>query len=461
MPRRKRGTRRPAGPARRRTGSRRPARGPRNRSGERIEALLGQTRGRNDTARDHRRPEQSWLGHRTLDTKRDRELFAGLVTLDFDFLMAQDFAAAPRVLMDLLPQSVVGRAQNGHGWFTDEFGTALRFPDATFERVLSILEQADPNLRAHAVRDRRTRMLHGFGDWLLTHLHQSEFDLVGPDGPLFGIDFLADERWDARAFLTGLVLAGRMDDWSCRETSMYQHKRTFTGMPYQIGGGDILLVDRERFELLGLGDTGRTVFGDEQLDELRRLGVICRNRDGDHIFPVHDQAYFRRRMGDGVCDDMALILVGALHGLSGMMGAFVMDAIDTYDKYLLRLTWGGYDGWLAEQVQERFIAREGQPLVGDREIFDLIHFAAKRNDPPTPFSSSHRRLIQVERGATTATVINHWRFLQGQPLDDVKLGFNRVPARLFYTAARDRLAAVGVNVPEPSYLAGKGKRRRV
>ena len=48
-------------------------------------------------------------------------------------------------------------------------------------------------------------------------------------------------------------------------------------------------------------------------------------------------------MGDGVCDDLAMIYVGAQHGYDAMLGAFVMDAIDTYDKYLLDLTWGGFD----------------------------------------------------------------------------------------------------------------------
>ena len=105
-----------------------------------------------------------------MDLRRDRELFERLVALDFDYLMAQNFAARPGALADLLPQSVLGRAQNGHGWFTDEFGTSLRFPEATFDRVLSVLEQADPNMRGNSVRRRRGRMLRRFGDWLCDHL---------------------------------------------------------------------------------------------------------------------------------------------------------------------------------------------------------------------------------------------------------------------------------------------------
>ncbi len=117
-----------------------------------------------------------------------------------------------------------------------------------------------------------------------------------------------------------------------------------------------------------------------------------------------------------------MIWIAAHHGWSGLLGAFLMDAIDTYDKYLRDLTWGGYDTWLARQVQERFRAREGRPLVGDREILDLIAFAAKRNDPPVGLSSSHRRLIQTEQGSAVPTLLNHWRFVQGEPVFEIAAG---------------------------------------
>lgn len=426
-------------------------RGRKQAAAKRVEDLLDQVSGRNDDQRDQRR-ESRWLGFRTLDLNRHRELFDRLVALDFDYLFAQRFAARPQVLADLLPQSVLGRAQNGHGWFTDEFGTALRFPDATFDRILTVLERGDPNLQGHRVRRRRGDMLRGFGTWLMERLTDPELELVGPDGPLFGIEFLAGGPVETRPFLIGLVLAGCMDDWSYRQATMYQHKRTFTGYPFHLGGGEILIVDRQKFELCGLGDPGATVFDDEQLRTLRHLGVLCSNRHADYSFPDHDQAFFRRQAGDGVCDDLALLWIGARHGYSALLGAFVMDAIDTYDKYLLKLTWGGYDGHLAARIQRWFSEREEQPLVDDREILDLIHFAAKRNDPPIPMSSSHRRLIQIEKHSPVPTLLNHWRFLQGEPLYDIKLGYSRLPASQFYDVAWRRFAACSIDVSEPRYI---------
>jgi hypothetical protein len=435
--------------------------------GRRVEELLDQVRvrrrGRDQTAddtRDHRNRRQ-WQGYRTLDYHRNRELFDKLVTLDYDYLLGQNFTCSPRVLADLLPQSVVGRAQNGHGWFTDEFGTSLQFPDATFERVLTVLEAADPNLKAHLVRQRRGQMLDRFAEWLFEHIQKPDLDLVVDGHPLFGVEFLPSAPVATRDFLTGLVLAGFMDDWSYRQAAMLEHRRTFAGMPFYMGGGEILIVDRQAFDLCGLGDTGATVFLDDQLRTLRDLGVICKNRHAHYCFPDHDQAFFRRQMGDGVCDDLALIYIGARYGYGAMLGAFVMDAIDTYDKYLLNLTWGGFDTALAGRIQKHFRTTEGEPLVGDRQILELIHFAAKRNDPPVNLSSSHRRLIQVENRSAAPTLLNHWRFLKGEPVYEIDLGFARVPAREFYGTAWRRLNAAGFIREEPQFIkAGSEKDRR-
>jgi hypothetical protein len=431
-------------------------RGNKKISNRRVDALLDQVKQGRGPEQDQQ-PQRRWQASRTLSIRRDRALFEGLVTLDFDFLMAQPFAAATRNLADLLPQSVVGRATNGHGYFTDDFGTPLCFPEATFETILSVLEMADPNLKAQQVRHRRGEMLRNFGDWVLKHIDDEELDLSPEGHPVFGIEFLAGQKVVTREFLSGMVLAGFMDDWSYRANAMRHHKTTFGGMPFHIGGGDILLVDAANLKMVGLGDTGASVFTDQEMRTLTDIGVICRNRHGDYSFPEYDQAYFRRQMGEGVCDDLAILYVGAKYGYSAMLGAFVMDAIDTYDKYLLKMTWGGFDTFLAGRIQKHFLNTEDEPLVWDDAIFDLIHFAAKRNDPIVNLSSSHRRLIQFEKGASVPTVLNHWNFVQGRPVFDIKLGFARVPGRDFYQAAHKRLKSVGISVAEPSLIKVREK----
>ncbi len=426
---------------------------------KRLEELLDRVSGKSGEPRAKSK-EPRWGGVRIMDLRRDRELFSRLVLLDFDYLLKQHFTSGPRSLSDLLPQSVLGRAQNGHGWFTDEWGVALQFPDATFDRILSVLETSDPNLKGYLVRQRRGDMLHEFCNWILGNLKTQELVLMIEGRPVFGVDFLDNRSVETRAFLTGMVLAGFMDDWSYRETAMMHQKRTFGGNPFHIGGGEILIVDREKFQMCGLGDTGQTVFTDEQLRGLRDAGVIMRGPAGQHEYPEHDQIYFRRCAGDGVSDDMAMLYIGAKYGFDAMLGAFVMDAIDTYDKYVIDLTWGGLDTDLARTIQRRFMEMEDQALVDDRMILDLIHFAAKRNDPTTNLSSSHRRFIQVEWPSRGPTLFNHWQFLQGEPVADIKLGYSRLPAKQFYGIARQRLACAGVEVKEPEFITPPGKNRR-
>ena len=437
-------------------------RGRKGKAAGRVEALLDRVKGKvkrkgREEGTAARASSSRFPGFHTLDLVRHRETFERLVSLDFDYLISQHFAASVSALSDLLPQSVLGRAQNGHGWFTDEYGTSLRFPDATFDRVLSVLETSDGNLKGSLVRDRRGSRLARFGEWLFANLDKPELELVVDGAPLFGIDFLAERKVETRAFLTGLVLAGFMDDWTSRETAMLEHRRTFSGMPFHIGGGEILIVDREKFEMCGLGDTGSILFDNQQLRTLSDIGVICNNRHGDYHYPEYDQAFFRRRLGEGICDDLALIHTGAQHGYDAMLGAFVMDAIDTYDKFITQMAWGGFDVQLARRIQRHFMDLEDRPLVDDREIFDLIHFAAKRNEPTINLSSSHRRLIQFEATAKVPTLLNHWRFLQGEIIYDIKLGFSRVPARQFYEVAQRRLASVGLPVLEPRYFKGSGR----
>ncbi len=430
---------------------------PKRSPARRLEDLLDKVSGK---TRETRTPsgDKRWGGLRVMDIRRDRELFNRLVQLDFDYLMQQNFAAGPRTLADLLPQSVLGRAQNGHGLFTDEWGVALQFPDATFDRVLTALESSDPNLKGPLVRKRRGVMLHEFCTWILDHLWTHELELTIKGAPVFGVEFLAERKVDTRTFLTGMVLAGFMDDWSYRETAMMHQKRTFGGYPFHIGGGEILIVEREKFRLCGLGDTGQTVFGDEELRGLKDAGVLMHRSKEAYSYPDHDQVYFRRCAGDGVSDDMAMFYIGERYGFDALLGAFVMDAIDTYDKYVIDLTWGGLDTDLARTIQRRFSDREDQALVDDRMILDLIHFAAKRNDPTTTLSSSHRRFIQIEWPAREPTLFNHWHFLQGKPVADIKLGYSRVPAKQFYALVRQRFLAAGMEIPEPEFVA-PGRRK--
>ncbi len=413
-------------------------------------------RDRSDRGRD--RVRRGPRGMLYLTIRGNEELFARLVHDDFAYLMSQRFAAPQAVLQDLLPQSVVGRAQNGHGWFVDEYGTPLAFREATFDRVLTVLERHWPDLRGDAVRRRRETLVERVAAHVLGHLESERMPLEDDQGPLLGAELLRGVEVATEPFLRGMVLAGYMDDWSQREMAHAWHRRALDGSDYVLGGGEIRVVDRDRWVPLGITDAGLREFSDEEMATLEQLGAVL-PLDDDRIFPwpAYEQEYFRRRLGEGVSDDLALIHIAATNGYDALLGAFVMDGIDTYDKFLASCVSGGRDGRLATALQRHWEERHGRPLVRGEEILDLIWFAAKNNTPPTALSSSHRRLLQYEPGSRVATLHHHWRFVRGEPLFDIKLGFARVPAREFYTTAHARLQGVALPVPAPTFAPRGGK----
>jgi hypothetical protein len=427
-----------------------------------IESLLDAARGRAREDYDRRDPGRGPRPKR-LDVRQDGRLFDRLAALDFEYLISLDFAAGFDTLRLLLPQSVLGRAQNGHGFWRSEQGLPLVFRDATFDRVLTALEVVDPSLRAETVRKGRGERLDRLEHWVLAHIDRPEIRLADAQGPLLGVEFLGAEVVETRAFLRGLLLAGWMDDLEQRRMCMAHHRRTFGGDPLEIGGGKTFVVRPDRLAGLGIVDPGRGEFTPEDIQHLTALDVI-QAEDREYTRPSYEQAYFRLRAGEGVCDDLALIWIGARHGWGAFLGAFVMDAVDTYDKFLWRFRPGGVDGRLAATIQSAWREHHGEDLVSGQEILDVIRFAAKLNDPPSPLSSSHRRFIQTESGSRVPTLLNHWRFLAGEPVYEIDLGYTRFPSRRFYDIAHKRLSMLEIEVPEPSFVearpGGRGARDR-
>lgn len=416
----------------------------------RLEAVLGALRGRGRDHFDRRDPERG-ARPRRLDLSRQGKLFDRLAALDYEYLLSLNFAAGQETLRLLLPQSVLGRAQNGHGFWRDEDGAPLAFRDATFDRVLSALEQTDPGLKARRVRQDRNLMLQRLQEWLLANLFERDLLLEIDGRPLLGVELLRGRVVETRAFLRGMLLAGWMDDIERRQACMAYHRRTFAGDRLEISGGRTFVVRPDLLAAVGIVDPGRAVFEPEDIARLVDLGVIAA-QEREYTRPEYEQAYFRLRAGEGVCDDLALIWVGARHGEDAMLGAFVMDAVDTYDKFLWTFLPGGFDGRLARLLQVRWQERYGEPLVRDQEILAVIRFAAKLNDPPCLLSSSHRRFIQTEEGSKVATLMNHWRFVQGKPVYEIELGYSRFPSRKFYDIAHDRLQMLEIDVPEPVFI---------
>ena len=420
---------------------------------ERLQATFDTLSGRhNDTfdRRTQRRRGDGELAPKQLSVKRDRDIFCECVRRDFAYLKTQKFAAGQDFLDRVLPQSVHGRALNGHGWFAAPDGRPLIFADATFDRVCSVLEEIDSQLGHLQVRGWRNFQIERLLSHLEKHFNDSSIALEDENGPLFGIDFFKGRKVETEPFIKGLILAGQMDDPECRRRSLALMPFAFNDYELEIGYGGQEVVSSERLEKLGLGDTGARAFSLDERQQLIELEVIFAEQK-TYAYPEFDQAYFRQALGEGVCDDLALLYIGRCYGFDALLGAFLSDAVDTYDKFLLQCRPGGMDGYLVNQLLSLSWQKHGAAPVTEQETSRLINFAAKRNQPVTRLSSSHRRLIQYERGSDLPTLLQHWNFLSGERLPQIHLGFSREPAERFYQTAFTRFRAAKMPVPAPIF----------
>ncbi len=422
---------------------------------DRLEATFDRLAGYQNDTFDHRyRCRDGASPPKILSVIRDRDLFRECVHLDYAYLMAQKFAASSDFLKRLLPQSVLGRAQNGHGWFMDSKGRSLLFADATFDRVCSVIEGLDPQLGHQQVRAWRNQQIDRLIKHLVNHFQDPFIALEDEQGPLFGIDFFKGRVVAGEPFIKGLVLAGQMDDPDCRQRSLALLPFDFNGYELELGYGGQEVVRPARLVQLSLGDTGARAFSLAEFRHLVELEIIFDEKKF-YDFPQFDQAYFRRCLGEGVSDDLALLYIGRCYGFDALLGAFLSDAVDTYDKFLLQCYPGGMDGYLVNQLISLSYKTCGASPVEEEELARLINFAAKLNLPTTRLSSSHRRLIQYESGCDQPTLLQHGKFLAGEKLTRTHLGFSREPAEKFYQTTFLRFQAAGLPVPVPRFV-GRG-----
>jgi len=403
-----------------------------------VDYFLNRLKNKDDDFFDGIHPFKT--GVKTLSIKRDSSLFKKCVNQDFDYLMSRKFAVDREVLEKLLIQSVLGRAYYGHGWFVDDDGYSLRFLDVSFDAICTVLEERYPKLNSIDVRKFRDELVEHFVKEVLDNLEKETFILVKDKSPFFGVDFLKSfEKVNSRDFLKGMIIAGMMDDYNIRRKTLFKYINDFEGYPLELGGGEIIPADRNKLMKLGLKDTENKEFSKAELEYLADLGVIG-EKGKFYNYPEFDSVYFRRRLGEGVCDDLAMIYIGKKYGVDAMLGAFLMDAVDTYDKFITRTIFGGMDGYLAEKIWRVL----GNDFLCIDEILECIYFSAKMNYPSLKLSSSHRRFVQIENGASKPTFLMHLDFLQGKTMPDFRLGYIRMKSKEFYEIAKKRLESVGL-----------------
>lgn len=407
---------------------------------EHLDSILANLDGKPDYTFDHQRSEEKEFSPRILSVSGNRELFNRLAARDYLYLKTLPILTADWILPLLLPQSVCGRSQNGHGLFCDDQGRPLLFSDATIEDVISGIGSNELGIQGRLVKIQRQELLDSFEQFLLDSLDKKRITFSSAEDPEncpFGVTFFAGVSVDPSLFFKGFILGGLMDDWKQRLKTARHFSVTLRGEPLILGGGETLLVRKDRFLEVGLNEqtAANRAFTDEELDKLRELEVIV-SEDFNRRRPKPVGIFFRRMLGLGVSDDAAIVYIGKTLGTDAMYGAMLADAADTYDKFLETYTEGGHDEKLVRMVSKKL--KKSGILPSDQEIRRMIYFSAKANYPAVDVSSSHRRLIQIEPGARVPTFLNHVAFVEGRKPARIPMGYNRYDSEKFYDALIER-----------------------
>jgi hypothetical protein len=347
----------------------------------------------------------------------------------------------------LLVQSVLGHAQNGHGFFGKEDGSmsseSMRYvyPHATIPHIIQAAGMNPTKVKAE-----RQGLIQEVYNWVDLALDRKTNNrLTVNNQPLLGVKSLRKIRVDPESVLKGMVLAGFMDNFDARMDTLEHFKsQALNGKDMNIGGGETHLIDPEVLRISGVDYEflARNPHDEDGMKYLRELGLIV-----DEKFNGSESAYIRRRKGPGTSDDLAFIIAGHMYGqkdidlgVSAMLGAFVVDAVDTYDKCVSYPAIKGLDEQIAHYIQDQWKREHGETLVTPAEIRTVIYLSAKDNRPRAGVSSSHRRLIQMEgTNQFRPTILSHMAFVKGEDPGKYRVGFTGMDSEIFYKRADSRI----------------------
>lgn len=361
--------------------------------------------------------------------------FESLVRKDLKTIIGKwELDIEPHLLTVLLVQSILGHAQNGHC----EFG-GNKYPHATIPDVIRAA-----GLDTSQIKEIRQQLINDVYTWAnLALSSKPPARLVLGGHPLLGVGMLRNYHIEPVEVLRGMVLAGFMDNYTYRQETVQCKPKTINGFDLIIGGGETYLVNVPQLYLAGLDFEflANRAHDEKSLEYLRELEIIV-----DKLGKDVECAYIRRKEGLGTSDDLAFIMIGLKYGqierelgISAMLGAFVCDAVDTYDKCVRYPIQGGFDEALALYIQDAWRNEQGQLLVSTPEIHDVIYYSAKANNPKVSVSSSHRRFIEFsDAQELRPTIQAHIDFVEGNEPEEFMLGFEKTASGSFYQRARKR-----------------------
>lgn len=356
------------------------------------------------------------------------------------FLERHKFKITPEVIPLIAMQSIEGHARNGHGAFCEMDGSNRKrysFPSANYRDVVKALHKRPLshalknvlpqhyNLERYVAqytdsdfvaewRERLIKDVFDFTDMLING-KKPDYCLDRMGKPLLGIESIARLKIeDHCALLNAVYFAPIMDEYDP------WRKKVFEKYLIQQGGGESYRISIPVMREMGLDVEfiERNEHSDEAMAHYKESGLIL-----DHG-PISDDAalaYFRRKVGAGSVDDLALVLMGILLGPDGAKGLALGDGVDTFDKYTLNTVEGGFDHQLGKYVADsvgtikrhypKFELMDEETILKSMSIIAGVHY-------PGPHCSV-RYFNQVDEKSGITALEGHLMFSQGVEIENI------------------------------------------
>lgn len=320
----------------------------------------------------------------------------------------------------LLMQSFVGRAQNGNGRYCKERKVNTTMDDLIafqeeIKKYWKLYQHIEPQDVREFVKKKRQDKIDATKKWVERAIKGEKLtSLVDENNkPLFGVkNFLQWKIDDPLTVLRGAYYGSKMDNYEWR-------KKVSENYGFELGGGICCAIDFKIMHDLGLNleMLSKQEWTDEEISKLKEKGLII-DKKVKSTATIRN-AYVRRKKGKGVSDDLAMVIAGMLHGTDALLGVFLVDAVDTWDKYTPQIFEGGQDEILGEYIAKNLPFTH---IPSEEEVIKFIYAAALPSKNSSLSDNSQRYLLQIDQTLDQTALESHHNFIHGKTFHSMRLG---------------------------------------